>query len=139
MGLRTMEIGSIEKYANKILSYVEGLSTSDNRLYSKSRDRLKAVSETCVRIVHLISQIVEDEILDADAQDEFASVSMSNDAKKLVESLELDIMRLKQFVSAEDVTKTTNIDVSNQKPAFTVQGCSRTSCDGEVDCRLGQT
>lgn len=54
-----MRIGNAQKYADKILSFVKGLSESDSSFYDKTRDKLIQIGELCSEIQQVISNTLE--------------------------------------------------------------------------------
>lgn len=54
-----MRIGNAQKYADKILAFVKGLSESDSSFYDKTRDKLIQIGEMCSEIQQVISDTLE--------------------------------------------------------------------------------
>ena len=54
-----MRIGNAQKYADKILCFVKGLSESDSSFYDKTRDKLIQIGELCSEIQQVISDTLE--------------------------------------------------------------------------------
>ena len=63
-----MELNSIESHMEKVVQYLEELSKSDKRLYSKTRARLSGLNTQLCHSVELISQILADNLLKQDTE-----------------------------------------------------------------------
>lgn len=61
-----MDIKSAERQIQGILKYLEDLDNAESRLYTKSKDRLKCVSECCEQILQVTSSLLKNEVLKAD-------------------------------------------------------------------------
>lgn len=61
-----MDIKSAERQIHSILAYLEDLDNAESRLYNKSKDRLKCVAECCEQILQITSNLLKDEVLNAD-------------------------------------------------------------------------
>lgn len=68
-----MDIYSAQSHINKLLAYIKELHSSNRRMYSKSKTKLKDLSDTCVSIVDMISDILEDEMF-TESYDEFSGL-----------------------------------------------------------------
>lgn len=101
-----MDIYSAETHVKKLLAYVEDLAGSGSKVYSKSRQKLKDVAETCNRVVELISTILQEEVLKTDA-DEFDSTP---DIQSTLDSMQAQLEQLKKFTGAP-------VDVPASKPS----------------------
>lgn len=87
-----MDIYSAQSHMKKLLSYVQDISESDRRVYSKSRYRLKEISNTCESVISMISDILKDEMFE-DSDDEFAGLN-NKDVSSIVKNIETDIRTL---------------------------------------------
>lgn len=100
-----MDIHSAKKYVEKLLTYVEDVSSKDAKLYTKSKDRLKEIADTCNYVVTVISDILQEEVLKDDTG-EFAKSSKSLD--EALGNMEYQISKVHQFT-----TPTYNLNSSN--------------------------
>lgn len=98
-----MDISSAERAAKKLSDFVESLASSENKLYSKSKDRLKAVADMCLETVDTIANILQTEML------EYEEYEFENSSPKLEDSMQ-ELARktdkLKSIASSESNTQT---------------------------------
>ena len=62
-----MDIHSAKLNVEKLLSYVEELSANQPKMYSKSKDRLRDIANTCNQVVTIISDLLQEEMLNEDS------------------------------------------------------------------------
>lgn len=96
-----MEIYDAEAHLKKLFTYVEELADSRPYMYKKSKDRLRAIADTCNQVVHLISTILQDETFTQEDA-EFEQTSNS-EILAFISSMESELTKLKQFSGAQDV------------------------------------
>lgn len=89
-----MDIHSAKKNVEKLLSYIEEMSSKDTKLYSKSRDRLRDIADNCNQVVKIISDLLQEEMLGTDSI-EFRENSDIFD--KALGSMEYQINKAHQF------------------------------------------
>lgn len=90
-----MDIHSAKKNVEKLLSYIEDMSSKDTKLYAKSRDRLKEIAESCNQVVSIISDLLQEEMLKDDSV-EFKSSKVIDDA---LGSMEYQLSKVHQFTT----------------------------------------
>ena len=94
-----MNVQSAEKQINKLLDYVREIHSKNPTMYEKSKRRLNNISLTCNQIVHLISEILETEILaNPDDTQEFGGEVEQNILYSVL-SMEESLCQLKRFVT----------------------------------------
>lgn len=112
-----MDIYSAEGHVQKLLTYVEDLQNSKPKMYATTKCRLRDLASTCQKIVHLISNILEQEILD-ESSNEFEQCTDINVIKSL-DLMEREMVQLRKFVSGNQLTavypKSEHSSVSRQK------------------------
>lgn len=97
-----MDIYSAENHASKLLMYVEDFAFRKPRVYEKTNVRLRKLSQVCGRIMEVISQIVEDEVLestDVPGREFGESESSSPEILDAIEDLQNRLENLKSFAS----------------------------------------
>lgn len=82
-----MDTRSAEKQVREIVEYVQSLQAADNKLYTKSKDRLKSVAESCEQIISMISKILQQEILNNES-DGYAIQNVVDSIQQQAEALE---------------------------------------------------
>ena len=97
-----MDIYTAKSQLQKILEFANTVVETKPHMYSKSIERWRELSEICTGLVHVIANIVQDEVLDA-VDDSFESPTPS-DVESLIVSLQKEIDSLKQFVNYADPT-----------------------------------
>ena len=95
-----MKIYDAELHLKKLLAYVQDLAESKPNMYKKSKDRLKDISNTCNQVILLISDILQEELLNTADEDEFADMK-SADISSCIDFAENEIDRLKKFSSTD--------------------------------------
>lgn len=61
-----MDIYSAEKYVANLLEFVQDKSKSEVKMYSKSRERWKSIANTCIKVVNVITEMLQDEVMEQD-------------------------------------------------------------------------
>lgn len=92
-----MDIYSAESHVKRLLSYVEGIADEKPRMYEKSKNRLRDLADTCNQVVLVISEILQDEVLNDD-REEFEDTN--SDVVELLDSMEDQLIKLRQFTSS---------------------------------------
>lgn len=92
-----MDIYSAEGHVQKLLTYVEDLQHARPKMYATTKGRLRDLASTCQKIVHVISNIIEQEILD-ESSNEFEQYTDTNVIKSL-DLMEREMAQLRKFVS----------------------------------------
>lgn len=92
-----MDIYTAEIQIKKLLKYVEDIQARSPNMYRKSKDRLRELASNCIQVVHVISDILEDQTLGVDDV-EFSGHSNMSDIYKMIDSMESEVMKMKQFV-----------------------------------------
>lgn len=95
-----MDIYSAETHVKKLLAYVEDLTDSKSKVYSKSKNRLKDIADTCSKVVELISSIIQEEAL-KDDDTEFGSDS---DIVDVLDNMQSQISQVRQFTGVDKGT-----------------------------------
>lgn len=103
-----MDISGAKKSVDKLLTYVQDIASADTTLYAKSRGKLKDVAVTCTEVVKVISEILQDEILEEDVT-EFQSKS---NLSGVIDSMQSQIDQLRQFAGIDQVDVAEGKDVS---------------------------
>lgn len=94
-----MDILGAKKNVDKLLKYVQGVASTDVKLYTKSRDKLKDVAVTCNEVVKIISEILQEEILETDSAEFQSDTNISG----VIDSMQLQINQLKKFAGIDQV------------------------------------
>lgn len=89
-----MDIYSAEKYVSNLLEFVQEKSKSESKMYSKSKDRWKSIANTCIKVVNVISEMLQDEVMEQDY-----TIEVSEDSYD-PESIEGMIMKMQDQLSA---------------------------------------
>lgn len=89
-----MDVHSAKKSVEKLLAYVEEVSSNESKLYTKSRDRLREIADNCNQVVALISDILQEEILKDDS-DEFGESSST--ISDVLDDMEYQITKVQDF------------------------------------------
>lgn len=89
-----MDIHSAKNSVNKLLAYIEGLSEEQPRMYAKSKERLKEIADNCNQVVAIISDILQEELLQEEESEEFSSGSV---IAPILEDMECQISKVQQF------------------------------------------
>lgn len=100
-----MDLVTYIEHTKKGLKYLEDISNSKSRLYTKSKNRVKELAEICSKIVELSAEILKDEILDDDMNEFEGSSSILMDAAT---SIQTTADELRGF--AESQTKSSKLD-----------------------------
>ena len=95
-----MDIYIAKEHMDKLLTYVKNVADSKPRMYQKSKDRLRDIAETCQKVVQIISEILQEEILE-DCYDD-SSESNNSEILQMVLDMQEELLHLKQFVSYKD-------------------------------------
>lgn len=119
-----MDIYSAEIQVNKLLNYVKNLSDTKPHMYQKSKDRLKELANTCKQVIIVISEVLQDEVLQDDQEDEFAS-SNSSDFNLMLDSMESQLSEMRQFLclSQKSVTPKTSSVSAKKHAIFAYKQC----------------
>lgn len=91
-----MDIYGAGTNIKKLLAYVEDLADSKPKMYAKSKDRLKEIATTCNKVVEVISEILEDEVL----QDDSVEFGQTSDLDNVLNDMQYQIDRLKKFTQS---------------------------------------
>lgn len=94
-----MDILGAKKSVDKLLKYVQDVASTDTKLYAKSRDKLKDVAKTCNEVVKVISQILQDEMLETDV----AEFQSDSNLSGVIDSMQSQIYQLKLFAGIDQV------------------------------------
>ena len=101
-----MDIYGAEAHLKKFYTFIKDLqdskSQSDSRMYQKSRDRLRNIATMCNDVVCIISDMLQEELLDTDLV-EFSNCS-NDEILDVVNSLESELHRLRQFAGQDGET-----------------------------------
>ena len=95
-----MDIKSAESQINKLLDYVKEIESKRPTMYKKSKDRLKGLSDSCMEVVHIIANILQEEELDFDEY-EFSGSSKSS-IRSMIESMEKEVANMKSFIGVDN-------------------------------------
>lgn len=103
-----MDLNIALKNINKITEYVSDISTSNLKLYSKSRDKLEAIYNSCLSCTKIIS-----DILDVDLNNsENISQSTIVDLNQEIQHLKSEIVKLKSNEISNTYDDIENISIS---------------------------
>lgn len=94
-----MDIYSAGTSIKKLLNYVEDLADSKPRMYEKSKDRLKEIATTCNKVVEVISEILEDEVLKEDS----VEFGQSSELIVLINDMQQQMNKLQKFTQGVSV------------------------------------
>lgn len=108
-----MDIYSAESHVKKLLEYVQQLADTQPRMYEKSRERLRELASTCKEVVKVISDVLQEEALQAD-QSEFGR---SNDVADMLESMQGQLRELQSFVGSPAIPSS-KLSSSAKRRAF---------------------
>ena len=103
-----MELNSIESHMEKVVQYLEELSKSDKKLYSKTRTRLGALNTQLCRSVEMVSQILADNILKQDTEFGENLGELNDEAisiNKDISSTMTHVTQLNTFIDRSDSAK----------------------------------
>lgn len=84
---------------DKLLTYVKNVADSKPRMYQKSKDRLRDIAETCQKVVQIISEILQEEILENSFEESSDTDIGNTEILNMVSAMQSEILNLKQFVS----------------------------------------
>lgn len=104
-----MDLNSAEKSVKKLLIYLQSVSDSDSKLYDKSKQKLRGISDMCIQVISVVSDILETEILEDETQ-EFESKPNAEIQAKL-DKMDRELSRLKTFAQLNDSNKITSTSV----------------------------
>lgn len=104
-----MDLVTYIEHTKKGLKYLEDLSSSNSRLYSKSKVRLKELAEICSKMVELTAEILKDEVLDDDVDEFGGSSSVLLDAANTIQTT---VDELKEFT---DMSRDNGPKISSAK------------------------
>jgi hypothetical protein len=103
-----MDLNGAEKSVQKLLIYLQSVADSDSRLYDKSKQKLKGISDMCVEVVKTVSDILQTEMLKDNDIQEFEN-SPDKELQSQVKILSDEVDKIKTFVQVDN-TPTTNIE-----------------------------
>lgn len=104
-----MNIYSAESHVKKLLDYVTDLADTRPHMYAKSKYRLQDLADTCSVIVDLISEILQDRLLEED-ESEFDNHTDSS-VKNALESMQTHITQLNDFTTNKPKSAMSNNSV----------------------------
>ena len=96
-----MDIYGAGTNIKKLLAYVESIADNKPKMYAKSKDRLKEIAVTCNQVVEIISEILEDEML----QDDSIEFGQRSDIDDVLDNMQYQIDKIKQFKGVPEHTK----------------------------------
>lgn len=107
-----MDVYTARSQLEKILKYIEDLTAAQPRMYAKSKDRWKDIADLSGKIIHAISVLIQEEMIDSDSST-FETAGI--DVNKFIDSIEREIAALRQFSGgtgtvASDSIKLTTAD-----------------------------
>ena len=94
-----MDIYIAKEHMDKLLTYVKNVADSKPRMYQKSKDRLRDIAGTCQKVIQIISEILQEEILDDCFEDNSDTDVRNSEILEMVSAMQSEILHLKQFVS----------------------------------------
>lgn len=114
-----MDIYGAGTNIKKLLAYVEDIADSKPRMYGKSKDRLKEIATTCNQVVHVISEILEEEVLSEDS----VEFGQSSEIDNMLNDMQNQLDKIRQFTQgstepAPKVADTSNISSNMRKKAL---------------------
>ena len=86
-----MDIYSAETQVKRLLKFVEDTKTARPKMLNKSKNRLRDLAATCADVVHIISEILQEESLNIDG-DEFSTSNL--DIADSVANMRFDLNKL---------------------------------------------
>lgn len=87
-----MDIYGAQSHIKKLLSYVQDVSESDKQIYSKSKYKLREISDTCENIIEIIAEILKDQMFE-ESDNEFEGLG-NNDISNTIMNIRNDIKTL---------------------------------------------
>lgn len=102
-----MDIHSAEGHVKKLLTYVEELSQDKPKMYTTTKNKLKDLASTCQKIVHVVSTILEQEILDQPCE-EF-SHHTDNNVLRSLDLMESEILQIRKFMSGDCIAQDNSV------------------------------
>lgn len=93
-----MDVYTAKIQIGKLLEYVENIADSRPKMYKKSINRWKEIAETCQQVVRVISEIVQEEILEDDIEDHVTS-NTAHEIQSMIMYMKNEIDQIKDFVS----------------------------------------
>lgn len=99
-----MDIYIAKEHMDKLLTYVKSVADSKPRMYQKSKDRLRDIAETCQKVIQIISEILQEEILEDCSEDNSDLDARNFEILQMVSDMQSEILHLKQFVSYTEDT-----------------------------------
>lgn len=113
-----MDIYSAQSHVNKLLKFVEELADTRPRMYEKSRERLRELASTCDRVIQVISNLLQEEILNNDSDSEFEGDAEDLNAflNSYYDSMQNQISQLKKFIDVK--SEETKVTSSSKRRAF---------------------
>ena len=109
-GAIVLDIYSAGTSIKKLLTYVEDIADSKPRMYEKSKDRLKEIATTCNKVVEVISEILEDEVLKEDS----VEFGQNSDLTAVITNMQQQMDKLKQFAEgASDDSDERHVEINS--------------------------
>lgn len=105
-----MDIYGAGTNIKKLLAYVEDLADKKPRMYEKSKDRLKEIATTCNQVIVVISDILEDEVL----QDDSIEFGQRSDIDAMLNDMQYQIDRIKKFTQGVNTEVATSESLNNK-------------------------
>lgn len=102
-------------HVRKLLEYVESVADEKPRMYEKSKYRLRDLASTCNKVVSVISEILQEEVL-MDDIDEFEDAAP--DVDELLASMEEQLGKLREFTATGTKATTVTVTPSSRKKAI---------------------
>lgn len=103
------ELNSIESHMDKVVQYLEDLSRSDKKLYTKTRIRLGELNTQLCHSVELISQILTDNILKQDTEFGENLVEIKQEVDSLNKDMSSAMTQVTQLNSFLGTTKNVSL------------------------------
>lgn len=106
-----MDIYIAKEHMDKLLTYVSDIADNKPRMYQKSKDRLKDIATTCQRVVEIISEILQEEMLDDCFEHSDDSDIKNEEILDMVKHMQSELLSLKQFVQYTPETEEGPVDL----------------------------
>lgn len=101
--MSNLDILGAKKNVDKLLKYVQDIASTDTKLYAKSKDKLRDVASTCTEVVKVISEILQEGMLETDAAEFPAEPSNSSDdnVAEMINNMQTQLDQLRQFAGVD--------------------------------------
>lgn len=110
-----MDIYIAKEHMDKLLTYVSDIADNKPKMYQKSKNRLKDIAITCQKVVEIISEILQEEMLDDCFEHSDDSDVKNEEIIDMVKHMQAELLNLKQFVQYTPCSEDSPVDLQLAK------------------------